>query len=288
MAHAEAPAAAGTRPSVALSIISHQHGQMIADLVRQLAERAEPCLKRVIVTLNTPEPALAQQLHSLQQALSNPAPGHAGHGAFALEIIHNRRPKGFGSNHNAAFATLAALPDAAMPSHVCILNPDLRLLDAQPLAHLAAALADEGCGLAYPRLVGPDGQVQDNERSLVTPLSLLRRRLLGRVESRIDWVSGACMMLRTRDWLRLGGFDERFHMYCEDVDLSLRVRRDIGTLARARTTMAHQAQRASHRRLNHLFWHVHSLLRLWGRPSFRWALRHRANAFRSADSDQSS
>lgn len=250
-------------PSVAVSIISHGHGHMILDLVRQLAQRAEPCLKRVIVTLNIPEPALAEQLQAMPQAQRPDG--------FTLEIVCNRTPKGFGSNHNAAFASL---PAHAMPSHVCILNPDLRLHDATPLAQLVAALVDSDCGLAYPRLLGSNGQTQDNERSLVTPLALLRRRLLGHQESRIDWVSGACMMLRTRDWLRLGGFDTRFHMYCEDVDLSLRVRRDIGRLTRAATTMTHQAQRASHRRASHLLWHVRSLWLLWRSASFRWGQRH--------------
>lgn len=256
-AASEPPAA--PHPSVAVSIISHGHGPMVLELVQQLAQRAEPCVQRVIVTLNTPEPELEAQLHGLE------------HPPFTLEIVCNRAPKGFGSNHNAAFAQL---PAHDMPSHVCLLNPDVSLLDDAPMAALTAALADARAGMAYPRVLGKDGQVQDNERSLVTPLSLVRRRLLGRVESRIDWVSGACMALRTPDWQRLGGFDERFHMYCEDVDLSLRVRRDVGLLVRADTTMGHQAQRASSRKLSHLFWHVRSLLLLWSRPSFHWARRH--------------
>lgn len=40
-----------------------------------------------------------------------------------------------------------------------------------------------------------------------------------------DWASGACMMVRTSDFIELGGFDTHsFFMYCEDVDLSWRMR----------------------------------------------------------------
>lgn len=39
-----------------------------------------------------------------------------------------------------------------------------------------------------------------------------------------QWVSGACFALSRALWLKVGGFDEKIHLYCEDVDLSWRVR----------------------------------------------------------------
>lgn len=59
------------------------------------------------------------------------------------------------------------------------------------------------------------------------------------------------------------GFSERFHMYCEDVDLCLRVQLQGGVLEAAETEIIHLAQRASHKRLRFASWHLWSLLRLW-------------------------
>jgi GT2 family glycosyltransferase len=41
---------------------------------------------------------------------------------------------------------------------------------------------------------------------------------------KVAWVSGACFAMRLSDWQKVGGFDTRFFMYCEDVDLCVRVR----------------------------------------------------------------
>jgi N-acetylglucosaminyl-diphospho-decaprenol L-rhamnosyltransferase len=52
-----------------------------------------------------------------------------------------------------------------------------------------------------------------------------------RVPSEVGFVSGACLALPRAAWLDSGGFPEHFFMYCEDVDLSLRLRLAGGRLA---------------------------------------------------------
>jgi GT2 family glycosyltransferase len=118
------------------------------------------------------------------------------------------------------------------------------------------------------------GAVQDSERELPTLLTLWRRRVLGRRESRVDWVNAACLVLPQPVWQSLGGFDEAYFMYCEDVDLCLRLRKDGWALLRAPARVIHAGQRASRRSWSHLRWHVSSLLRLWRSPAYRWASEH--------------
>jgi GT2 family glycosyltransferase len=42
-------------------------------------------------------------------------------------------------------------------------------------------------------------------------------------EMQVGWVSGVCMVMRTADYLAVGGFDKRFFMYCEDIDLCVKL-----------------------------------------------------------------
>ena len=98
------------------------------------------------------------------------------------------------------------------------------------------------------------------------------RYALGRRETRVDWINGACMVLPRSAWEAVGGFDESYFMYCEDVDLCLRLRLAGLALVRAPVQVLHDGQRASHRRVRAFGWHVSSLLRLWRSPVYKAAL----------------
>ncbi len=246
-------AAEPVRDGLVVSVVSHGHGDLVRALLRDLARHCAGSVARVVLTLNLP---------------GEPAPAEAAEGAawpFALELRRNARPLGFGANHNRALA------GGAEP-FVCILNPDVRLLPgADPLAALVAAARRPGVGCAYPVQLDGAGRVQDSERALPTPAALWRRRVLGRAEARVDWVNAACLVLPRAVWEAVGGFDERYHMYCEDVDLSLRLRLAGWALARAPVPIEHAAQRASRKGLRPLVWHLRSLWRLWRSPAYRRA-----------------
>lgn len=87
---------------------------------------------------------------------------------------------------------------------------------------LEAGAADRGLGVLAPRLTEPKpdiGSFFDGRRS--------RRAVPGPdVSPRFepDWVSGTCMVLRSEVLRSIGGFDEGFGSYMEDVDLCLRAR----------------------------------------------------------------
>ncbi|MFN3440585.1 MAG: glycosyltransferase family 2 protein, partial [Acidovorax sp.] len=142
------------------------------------------------------------------------------------------------------------------------------LVGSDPFAELLAACSVRGVGGAYPVQLDECGRVQDSEREIPSPLSLVRRRLLGRTEMRVDWVNAACLVVPTAVWHELGGFDERYFMYCEDVDFCLRLRLRGLNLAKAPVQVIHAGQRASGRSLRHLVWHVRSLVRLWLSPVY--------------------
>jgi N-acetylglucosaminyl-diphospho-decaprenol L-rhamnosyltransferase len=131
--------------------------------------------------------------------------------------------------------------------YVLFLNPDART-DWASVRRLAAILEREpSIGIVAPLIRNADGDLEYSQRRFPRPASTFAEafflhRLLPnspwtgelvrdpdayRERHSVDWVSGACLLVR-RDLLeRLGGWDERFFMYCEDVDLCRRVR-DLG------------------------------------------------------------
>lgn len=235
--------------SLVVSVVSHGHGALVQSLLHDLARLSGQSVARVVLTLNLPE---AEPVAPLQGW------------PFALDIVRNARPAGFGANHNQALA-------GATEAFVCVLNPDVLLAQGNPFAALMELAAQPGTGCAYPAQIDGSGQLQDSERALPTPGALWRRRVLRQPDAGVDWVNAACLVLPQPLWQSLGGFDTSYFMYCEDVDLCLRIRLAGLALVRAPVQVVHAGQRASHRRWSHLQWHVRSLLRLWRSPVYRRA-----------------
>lgn len=242
-----------------VSVVSHGHAADVTLLLRQLADLSGGAVTRVVLTLNIPESGM-------------PPAAPEGGWPFVLDVVCNAQPQGFGANHNKALAS-------ADEAFVCVLNPDVVLLPEQGdvMAALCQAAAAPGTGIAYPVQVDESGREQDSRRELTTLLSLLQRRLLGRKQRRTDWVNAACIVLPTKVWHAVGGFDERFFMYCEDVDLCVRVQLAGWSLVASPVRIIHAGQRASSRQWVHLKWHLQSLWRLWQSPAYakaRRQLRH--------------
>ncbi len=231
---------------IAVSIVSHGHGDMVARLVGQLL--AFPEVAQIILTLNVPELV----------ALPDDA---------RLTVIGNVEPKGFGANHNAAFVHCTQ-------TFFCPLNPDIEF-DRNPFPVLSAALTDDRVALVAPLVKSPDGKIEDSMRYFPTSASLLMKALggsdgryvvcEGQANFAPEWVAGMFMLFRSRDFHDLGGFDERFFLYYEDVDICVRAwQKGMKILACPKVSVIHDARRDSRRSLRHLRWHLGSMVRfLW-------------------------
>jgi N-acetylglucosaminyl-diphospho-decaprenol L-rhamnosyltransferase len=238
--------------AVSVSVISHGHGQEILTLLRQFAQLDVPEVARVVVTLNLPEPHLSDGIED-------------GHWPFALDVIRNERPQGFGHNHNQAFLRCDT-------EFFCVINPDISLVD-DPFPDLIRTLGAVDAGCAYPLQLDVFGRVQDHVREVPTPGALLRRYLIPRYDLMPQprhWINGAFMLFRAEVYRRLEGFDEHYFMYCDDVDICLRLQLAGYRLVRGKSaTVQHQAQRASRTDLRHLLWHIQSLWYMWRSPAYR-------------------
>lgn len=247
-------------PEWTLSVVSHGHGTAVRQLLLALARCLDPGRYEILLTLNLPE---------AEAPLVEAWPG-------ALRLIRNTRPQGFGTNHNSAFRQ-------ARGHLLAAIDPDLRLAE-DPFPPLSEALADPAVGIVSTRVLDEHGAVADHARSLPTLARLLRRHAAGEPSSydraldrelEVHWVAGLFMALRRETFERLGGFDPRYHMYCEDVDLCLRAW-NAGLAVRVvpAAWVTHPARRQTFRRTRHFLWHARSLARLWTSPTFR-TFQHR-------------
>ncbi len=126
--------------------------------------------------------------------------------------------RGFGAGVNLGVARAVELG----ATRFIILNPDA-WLDVATARRLGACVAEDPLRAVSPVVLRPDG------RPWFSGGRLLMRR--GRVRSRapggsggIPWLTGAALTVSRELWERVGGFDERYFLYWEDVDLSWRIR----------------------------------------------------------------
>ncbi len=131
--------------------------------------------------------------------------------------------------------------------YLIVSNPDV-VVHEGALEELCRALDhDESTGIVGPRIRRPDGTVYPSHRVFPSiwlagahallapwwPQNPATRRYRSRNEDgSVDWVSGACFMVRARAFDDVGGFDERYFMFAEDMALCWRLG-EAGWLVRA-------------------------------------------------------
>ncbi len=155
------------------------------------------------------------------------------HSEPRVRIVEHSHNLGYGQGNDAALRF--ADGDA-----ILIINPD-NILEPNGLRTMLALLeSDSGIGIIAPKLVHEDGTVRDSSRAFPHVLDVIAKRTaLGRIlpslveryvrmpvdmtqAQDVDWVVGACLLMR-RDWYEtLGGFDPRFFLFFEDMDLCRR------------------------------------------------------------------
>jgi GT2 family glycosyltransferase len=158
-----------------------------------------------------------------------------------VRLLRNPDNPGFGRGVNQGVAAV----DAPV---ILIMNPDCRLV-AGAMAVLEQELrSHHDCAIVGPRILDPDGSVQGSARgdpdmftglfgrttllrTLLPRLSVSRRNVvseeaIGRGDASVpvDWLSGACMLVRRDAFEKARGFDERYFLYWEDADLCRRLR----------------------------------------------------------------
>jgi N-acetylglucosaminyl-diphospho-decaprenol L-rhamnosyltransferase len=160
------------------------------------------------------------------------------------ELVTNDTNLGFGGGANRGAAH--ALDRGC--THLLLLNPDVTI-DAGSLSRLVAYSVDHPKTLVSPRVDLPDGRAWFLDGRLDRRTGLTRSIRPGEQEGSDRWLTGACLVTDRDAWGVLGGFDERFFLYWEDVDLSQRFLELGGDLAVVREASAvHSVRGTQHGR----------------------------------------
>jgi N-acetylglucosaminyl-diphospho-decaprenol L-rhamnosyltransferase len=191
-----------------------------------------------------------------------------------LRIIQNKKNIGYGAACNQGIRM-------AQGKYTLILNPDVKI-DSNALKRMADFLEkNKDANIVSCRLHNSDGSLQHSCKRFPTlsvliarrvsfPFAYLFKRNLSRYEMReydhklprrVDWVSGALMLMRRKYF-----FDEKYFMYFEDVDLC----RQVKNIYYYPLVFAiHKSERASRRDFRLFFHHLSSMVYYLYKFSFK-------------------
>ena len=255
-----------------ISIVSHGQGAYVHRLLEDLCVLSSASRLQVSVVLNIPE----SQGDSFSET------------HFPVRIVRNATPRGFGENHNLAFHT-APCPDER--AFFVVLNPDLRLREDGVGALADQLMTHDSIGVVAPAVYSPQDVLEDSARELPTPIGLLRK-VFGRKGGQNteggglpffpDWVAGMFMMFPVDVFSQIGGFDESYFLYYEDVDICSRLWiSGYSVVLDPGHSIVHDAQRTSHKSWRYARWHLVSIARFLSSRVFRRARRlHRTRVGR--------
>ncbi|MCK5019664.1 MAG: glycosyltransferase family 2 protein [Candidatus Peribacteraceae bacterium] len=152
---------------------------------------------------------------------------------YDVRIIEAPKHLGYGKGNNFGVKY-------ATGKYILIINPD-NILDSTGLLSLVRAMEDdESIGILAPKLVYEDGTVRSSFRKFPRLFDVFIKRTflkfffqkrlrlyvgeggVPKEETESDWIAGACLLMRKDFYNYLGGFDPRFFLFFEDIDLCRR------------------------------------------------------------------
>jgi N-acetylglucosaminyl-diphospho-decaprenol L-rhamnosyltransferase len=258
--------------SIAAVVVDHDAGPLLEGCVRSLLrDGADPV---VVVENGAPGSAAA----ALQEAPER-----------TVRIVRPGCNVGFGAGVNRGMAALA--DEASSPEWIMVCNPDL-VIHPGALAALHQALQTEDAwALVGPRIFTEAGGVYPSVRNFPSFTDAAGHALLalfnprnpftlrynpgtpaGDVITGAGWVSGSCFLARRSALEELGGFDESYFMYNEDMDLCWRAHHagwGVGFAGTAEVTHVQGVSTARHP-YRMMVAHHRSALRFTSRTTKGW------------------
>lgn len=240
---------------ISASVVNYNSGKKTADICRQLLEFTKKLPLKLFVIDNNSTDNSVELLRCIK----------------GLTLIENTENSGFGKGHNLCLENVG--------KYHFIINPDISI-DGDILCDIADFLEEnKDIVVLNPKILNSDG----TEQKLPKEKPTFKRLFLGRFFSRIrqeytrsnikitkvtdtDFCSGCFFCIKGEVFKKLNGFDDRFFMYLEDADLTLRAQNYGRTVTAPQFKVTHLWERGSAKNIKLLFIHVKSCIKFL----FKW------------------
>ena len=201
-----------------------------------------------------------------------------------VEYIFTGKNIGFGSGHNIAINKVKndtkyhLVLNADVDFEISIIDGIFKYMEKH-----------EDVGLLAPKILNPDGSIQYSSKLLPTPLNLIVRRFLPikkvqdffnyKYEFRfsnfdriieVPYLMGCFMFINSKVFKDIDGFDERFFMYPEDIDLTRRIYEKHKTIYFPEVTIVHKYGKGSYKSYKLLYYHATSMIKYFNKWGWIW------------------
>lgn len=205
---------------VSVIIISHNHGEYLKKCLSFLIKNTKSLKTEIFLIINN-----SFDKKSIKE----------GKRYSKIKLIINKKPKGLSANLNQGIKQ-------SKGDYILILNPDTIIIDKAIEKLINFMKKNPKVGITGPKLIFPNGKLQLSTRRFPNWKIFLLRRTPLRIffnnskiikhhlgadlnhskAQPVDWLLGACLMIRRKVIKDIGCFDEKYYLYCEDIDYCFR------------------------------------------------------------------
>lgn len=179
----------------------------------------------------------------------------------SISYIFSGENLGFGRGHNLAFKNLKEKSDIHM-----IINPDVYFDFDEINSFLNWFYNQKDVSLATTKVCYPDGKNQNIIRNIPTSFfDLVKRKLKlnsgeldikEKIIKEVPFAHGCFFVFKTEVFQNLSGFDERFFMYMEDIDIFIRAKKYGKTVINTNYKIYHEFRKGSSKSFKLLKYHI--------------------------------
>jgi N-acetylglucosaminyl-diphospho-decaprenol L-rhamnosyltransferase len=246
------------KENISVSIVSHNNWKEIEKLLNKIIKIS--LIKEILITINKPE------VINLDNLFHN-----------KVQLHHNDKELSYSKNQNNAF-------NRAVNKYFIMINPDIifEQNDMESFICQSLKIFRKENTLISPILFDIKGQVSNPPRKFIK-ITMLPRLFIKKFFSLEDhffqvhnlsrehWISGGIYFLKSETFKNVGGFDEIYRLYCEDMDFCYRCHINnvkIIQLEAGETNFLHDGRKQSAKKLQFFIWHVHSILKWFYKQTF--------------------